>query len=331
LVETLSRIGICHYAQAEYAPALEAQLKVLKISENLQNADSRFYNQLQANLNVGAIYKQLDDSEKALLYFEKAKQLAQQEQDEGSFAGALTNIGTVYDDQGDLQKAKENYEEALIIFTNLEDVSSQSVVCNNLGDIYRKLGKYKESLQYHLKSLKIKKEIGDQRGIASSFSSIALLYMTQEEHAQALIYLQKALQTSVKIKADDIQKEVLKAMADTYAAQENYASAYEYYKKYSELKDSLALSSSSMTEILGQYGADRRELKLKLTQTEQKLEESRQNAERWYLYLIMVAITGGIMAISLGINLVRKSSRLKNLQARLKKEDDKSTVSKPTS
>ena len=76
-----------------------------------------------------------------------------------SVATSYSNLGTVYWETGDLEKAKEYYEWALKIQkqqlgANYVDVATSY---NNLGNVYKKTGDLEKAKEYYEWALEIKK------------------------------------------------------------------------------------------------------------------------------------------------------------------------------
>lgn len=74
------------------------------------------------------------------------------------------NLGVLYLDQGNLEKAIEFLEQDLSIQTTLGDFLGQAETLNNLGITYRKVGKISQALDCYLRSAEIRNGSGDKLG-----------------------------------------------------------------------------------------------------------------------------------------------------------------------
>ena len=98
-------------------------LAVKNHQENKTDIAQDLYNQIlkidpnhsSALNNIGMIFKDLGENQKAKYYFEKAIVI------NPNFADAINNLGNVFKDSGNLQKAKECYEKVIEINPNYVD------------------------------------------------------------------------------------------------------------------------------------------------------------------------------------------------------------------
>ncbi len=102
------------------------------------------------------------------------------------FAISLHNIGFIYKNQGDINKALEYYDKSMKIQEEIGDKEEIAITYHNIGAIYNKQGHISKALEYYGKSLKIKEEINDKDGIASSFNAIGIVYKNQGDTDKAL-------------------------------------------------------------------------------------------------------------------------------------------------
>ena len=79
-------------------------------------------------------------------------------------ATSYNNIGMVYNEQGDYDKALEYYQKALATKEKVLGTEHPSTATsyNNIGGVYRKQGEYAKALDYYTKAYQIfKKKLGD--------------------------------------------------------------------------------------------------------------------------------------------------------------------------
>ena len=181
--------------------------------------------------NIGNIYLYQGDYEKSLEYYSKSLAIKKEIGDKKGIGSSYNNIGVIYDDQGNYEKALEYCSKSLAIKEEIGDEKGIADSYNNIGIIYMNQGNYEKALEYHLKGLAIKKELGDKKGIANTYNSIGNIYDSQGNYEKALEYHSKSL--AIKEGIDD-----KKGMADSYNNigliyddQGNYEKALEYYSK----------------------------------------------------------------------------------------------------
>jgi tetratricopeptide (TPR) repeat protein len=77
--------------------------------------------------------------------------LAEQQRHEKAQSVFLTNIGVVYRNLGQYNKALLFYQKALAIDRKLGDMKGEGVTLGNIGSVYRNLGQYDKALAFFKK------------------------------------------------------------------------------------------------------------------------------------------------------------------------------------
>lgn len=90
-------------------------------------------------------------------------------------ARALNDLGLVYQFLGNLESALSFQNSALKIRQSLGDQEDVSTSLGNIGSIKNALGLKNEALELYEQSLKIAKEIGDKSGVARNLNNIGLI------------------------------------------------------------------------------------------------------------------------------------------------------------
>ena len=198
------------------------------IDKNLPHANpqeeiSFLHTKASALNNIGFIYDDLGEIDKALKYYFKSLEIFEEffleemqkkwskNLDGRTFlniekifkkglAVAYSNIGLIYDDQGEIDKAIEYFFLSLKIKEEIKDKKGMAGSYNNIGVIYRNQGEIDKGLEYIFLSLKIKEEIKDKRGMAVSYNNIGLIYIDQGEIGKGLEYFFLSLKILEEIK-----------------------------------------------------------------------------------------------------------------------------------
>jgi len=131
-----------------------------------------------AHTNIGGVYWNLRQYQKALEYHQKALDISTNIRDIKGESVSLINIGLVYDDLGHYHKALECYQKALNIDRKIGDVNGEANVLTNIGNVYADFGQYEKAIGYYAQALPIYRKIGDVRGEARGLNNMgyALLY-----------------------------------------------------------------------------------------------------------------------------------------------------------
>jgi len=100
-------------------------------------------NYVGAYNNLGILYNQYGNNQKAAHYYKKAIQINPNHVD------AHNNLGILYNQYGNFKKAVHCYEKAIQINPNHVDAH------NNLGNIFKKIGKNQKAIDYYEKAIQI--------------------------------------------------------------------------------------------------------------------------------------------------------------------------------
>ncbi|MDM8548956.1 CHAT domain-containing tetratricopeptide repeat protein, partial [Desulfobacterales bacterium HSG2] len=143
--------------------------------------------------NIGVVYYDLGQYDKALTYYGQALAIDREIGDRRGEGSDLSNIGVVYGNLGQYDKALTYYGQALAIRKEIGDRRGEGSDLSNIGVVYGNLGQYDKALTYHGQALAIRKEIGDRRGEGSDLSNIGVVYYDLGQYDKALTYYEQAL------------------------------------------------------------------------------------------------------------------------------------------
>jgi CHAT domain-containing protein/Tfp pilus assembly protein PilF len=143
--------------------------------------------------NIGGIYSDLGEMQKALQFLNQALPLYRAVGDRGGEAPTLVGIGLVYSDLGEKQKALEFYNQALPLRRAVGDRGGKAITLDNMGGVYSDLGEKQKALQFLNQALPILKAVGDRGGEATTLNNIGSVYDSLGEKQKALEFYNQAL------------------------------------------------------------------------------------------------------------------------------------------
>src|ERR1022692_4840968 len=143
--------------------------------------------------NIGNVYSGLGEQQKALDYYSQALPLLRAVGDRARQAAMLTNIGNVYADLGEKQKALDHFNQALPLARAVGGHAIESRMLNNIGVVYADLGEKQKALDYYNQALPLKPAVGDRAGEAGTLNNIGYVYWELREKQRALDYYNQAL------------------------------------------------------------------------------------------------------------------------------------------
>ncbi|MBI4929603.1 MAG: tetratricopeptide repeat protein, partial [Bacteroidetes bacterium] len=187
--------------KGDYDPAMKYANDALTICDRLLSINRPEYSGSILNLkrataynNIGIIYKNQSNFDKALENYFTALKIREEVGDKQGIAYSYNNIGIIFYEQNNYAKALENYFASLKIREEIGDKKGIAASYNNIGNIYAEQASlassdsatyqeqlYGKALKNYFASLKIKEEIGDKNGMAYSYNNIGSIYYEQAE------------------------------------------------------------------------------------------------------------------------------------------------------
>ncbi|CAF4193395.1 unnamed protein product [Didymodactylos carnosus] len=199
--------------------------------------------QALANNNLGTVYGNQGDYEKALKYYEKSLEikLISLPPNHPDIARTYNNIGLVYGTQADYEKALKYYEKSLEISLISLPTNHPSTATryNNIALVFDSQGDYDKALKYYEKDLEISliSLPPNHQDIARTYNNIGLVYGNQGDYEKALKYYEKSLEISLislPSKHPDIAR-TYNNIGSVYDSQGDYEKALKYYEKDLEI------------------------------------------------------------------------------------------------
>jgi predicted ATPase len=187
-LETIERgriysiIGHIYIKKGKYEDAKNVYRDAFSIYSKFQDMPkdlAQIYNEL------GVIYYQTDDFEKAFEYHEKSLQIRMKIDDKLGISSSYNNIGNVWYSKGYFEKALDYYEKSLHILEAIGDVAGVASSLGNIGVIHRRKGAIDKALECYEKCISVMQPLGDRPELAHAYNNkgIALLYKGDLEKA----------------------------------------------------------------------------------------------------------------------------------------------------
>jgi CHAT domain-containing protein/tetratricopeptide (TPR) repeat protein len=193
----LDNIGQLHQDLGDPALALEYFKKALDLlHEKVKDPDA------EANVlsHIGSANLSQGNLSEALQDFQTAFALPQSPRGQGY---ELTNVGAVYFQQNNPQKALEFYGKALLLLKSVGDQQGQAVTLYKRGEAYGLLHNQSQALQDFSGALSIWKSIANRRGEATTLLGIAHLQADLNnldeavKHNEAALAIIESLRTNI--------------------------------------------------------------------------------------------------------------------------------------
>ena len=255
LADTYINLGLVFYMVADYAGALEYYGKATEIYDETGKPEmlSRLYNR------IGMTYYSLGIYDRAVDYVIRSIDLKEKDDLRGRAIGH-NNLGAIYKDLGDLDKALEHYRMSLSCSGQRGDSLGMPHVLTNIGGIYAGRGEADSALHFYRMSVKLSEAAGDGIQTARTKHNMAQIYIDRGDLKAAESCFTDFLALSRNTSYREGEAHALIGLGDIASMREQPGKARKYYMQSLALADSIHLAQvrktahSSLSELAESTG-----------------------------------------------------------------------------
>lgn len=159
---------------------------------------------LGSYINIGDIYSDLKDYEKANYYYNKGKELSEKTNNQQARAVITLSLGANYQLQEKTNDAIKMYNEVVSIADKNELNQIALIARGNIGDAYIDLKKYKEAKEIFISALQKASTYGYLNDQVYFYNELKKIAVLQNDYKDAFDYLNKA--TKLKDSINKVQQ-----------------------------------------------------------------------------------------------------------------------------
>jgi len=202
--------------------------------------ENKFHKATGILLNgLGLTYRAKGEFTKALEYYKKSLKIREETGTKAEIARALNNIAPIYQRTGQQVEAAKCLERCIKIREEEGDQKGLAVSLNNLAKIYSESGNLTKALEIHNRSLKLRELTGDQKGLAVSLYNIGNLFQQQGFYDKALEYFFKSLKIRERLKDKKGISNSLYSIGFIYENLNQTKKSEEYFEKSCEISKAI--------------------------------------------------------------------------------------------
>jgi tetratricopeptide (TPR) repeat protein len=143
--------------------------------------------------NLGMLYFDARDLDRARYYYELQAQLARKLRDNLGLGRALVNLSMIDRNQGQFERAIENASEAREAFQQQGNKLGVATSLHNLANTYVRSGDNNKALLLSKQALLVFTELADTRGMARSMGLLGQAYENLSNYEQAAFHIYAAM------------------------------------------------------------------------------------------------------------------------------------------
>ncbi|RLD52202.1 MAG: hypothetical protein DRI94_03885 [Bacteroidetes bacterium] len=352
-VRAYNYIGLCYQDMGKYAKALKKFQQSIEKSKQY----GLIYREAAALNNLSLIYDELGFYDKSLIALSKSLKLFQNLRDTLAVMKTYNNLGLLNQEMKDNTTAEEYFLKTLALANKTNNINTKASIYLNLGYLYTGMNKYTKALEYLKKALPLLKITGNKEKIAENYTFFGDVYFKLKQYKKSISYYNKAYQiyenkasleseiyiinNLAKVNIADnnlsnaysflkqeqlllkensqksLSEDYYKTFSLYYEKKYSYLKALRYYKKYSEIKDSLAQTKFNekvaKQKILFENNLQQKKINtLNIrNKTGQVIQEHQSEKIRIIIWLIIAASIIILLGIFLTIFIFRQL-RIKN-------------------
>jgi class 3 adenylate cyclase/Tfp pilus assembly protein PilF len=190
IVSAMNNIGVVYLnKKSTHGKAMLYFMKAVTLSELSRDREAIG----TATVNLGELYLEQGNYDKALFYFQKSLEAYK---DSENLSYCLNNIGKLYTSMGNYPLAKQYHDQALAISTKLSARPDMVISLLGLASMYTKQEDYPNALKSYKKAEGIAGEINAAYDLKNSYEGLALVYSRLSDFANAYKY--QTLLTGIK-------------------------------------------------------------------------------------------------------------------------------------
>jgi tetratricopeptide (TPR) repeat protein len=203
---------------------------------------------------LGFAYARLGKLGVAIEYLERARSIAETEQDEDLECVVLNHLGATYQDTGALEKALSCVERALSLAERLGRFWSAANSLMELGNTYFRLGKLDIAVGYQEEAISRYRKLDMVREEGAALSSLGTVYHEMGRIAEAIHCHERSLAIARALGNLVLQSLCFGELGNDYAVSGDLPKAVDHYLRCIELKHRIGdgMGEAGWTWALGQ-------------------------------------------------------------------------------
>ncbi len=282
--------------------------------------------------NIGIIYHNWKNYDKALEYYQKALNIEDDLDNKTGIAESLNNIAIIYDETGEYNTAIDLYKKSL----EIEEIGNKigiSASLSNIGEFYEDRGNYNKAFDYYNKSIKIDKEIDNGVGLGQTYNQLGNLYVHIKQYNKAIKYYNLSSNIVDPLNIIETIIENYKGLGQVYSEIKDYKNAIYFINKYHSLTDSIFNKEmlKRQNNLHADFEIEKKEKEIKLLNSEKIIrameineKQSELRMQRTLLYISFGGIVLFIVFIFLLFRQIKNrntANKLLNIQNKKIKEN----------
>lgn len=300
--------GLVYMGKSEHEKSVEAYQEVMKLAEGkndpkLNDVLSKTYG------NLGGVYFQLGQMDKALETTKKCLTLSETLKDTTDMALNHLRLAMVYNNMDQLDNGISHLSKARGFFKDLNDTRMLVHAENGLGKVFEKKGQYDVAFNHYETAHNLIKSIGEQEEYISTLLAMGRISLKLSKLKAAESYAYEAIALSKKHGFANSKKGAYDLLYQLALERDNSEQALTYRNAYIKLTDSLNSVDvkARVAALETQYETAKKEKEIQKLTFESQLKDATLAEAR----NAQIALGVGAIAVIVILSLIFKSRQRK--------------------
>lgn len=259
--------------------------------------------------NLGMLYSDEKEYEKAAKYFELAIEYGKGSKVPGGLQPMINNLGVLYLWMGEYERSLEYLQQAAALLPTYEQPWANANNVLNMGNALTLMGKPKEGLEKYKQSMQMFEKLNEAHKVASLRRLMAEAYRLLGDYKQAEREALMCLDWDRKHGTGELVKESYQELYKIYSATRQYEKAFDYQNRYLAILDSLnsAERKTNFGLLEKNYELAQQEKIRENLEDENQLHLARQQTDRVTLFFVIAGSVVLAIAAVIAVMAYRRS------------------------
>lgn len=167
----------------------------------------------------------------AILKYQEALRIFNKERHTQGIARVTNNMGLVYQDLANYDKATECYRAALSLARTIGDRNCEDWALNNLGEVHRLKAEYDKAIDSYGQSMAVTKSIGNRKMVGRTMNNMGLVNKDWGRYDKAIELYKQSMAISKSIGDEQMVGRVLNNMGEAHRLTAQYDKAIGLYER----------------------------------------------------------------------------------------------------
>lgn len=226
-------------------------------------------------INIGLVHYELRNLELAKEYFEKGIALADGINENWLKAYNIQKLGMIAKEQKAYDEALSYYHQSKDIYQQLDNRRQELIINTNIGNIYLEQGELSDAIRMFQTSLDDIEPSDDETNQGFALIGITRAYLAQDDLTKAQVSVKELISLSKKIQSPTKHAEGMRLLGEILAKKGQFREAYSTQRDLAILQDSIfnTEKSEQILDMEARYENDRKEQEINLLNAEKEITE----------------------------------------------------------